>query len=302
MTAPSPPLDDVQRWMQAVITHPAGIAAGISSAEARRHLDVSASDIDNVIAPSQALSSIQRLEVYGNAYYARLIECLAAEFPATRHLVGAEAFSGFVMEYLQQFPPTSYTLGDLGACFPQYLAGARPPREEDRPDWADFLVDLATLERTYSDVFDGPGEEQRPLLTAERLREFPPRQWEQLRLVTASSLRLVELRFGVHEYASAVRAGSVPSIPPPFPTRLAINRRDYIVRRRTLEELPFEILRRLADRQTLGEAIGESITMIGAPPFDPAAQLEDWFRTWTAAGYFVDVELSFYESADSERV
>jgi hypothetical protein len=285
-------LENIQRWMQTVITHPGGIAAGINSPEARRQIDVAAEDVESVISPSQALGSIQRLEIYAGAYCARLIECLAAEFPATRQLVGEEAFGGFVFDYLQQFPSTSYTLGDLGAHFPQYLAGARPPREGDQPDWADFLIDLATLERTYSDVFDGPGEERQELLSADRLREFPPQQWEQLRLVTAASLRLVELRFPVHEYASAVRAGSEATIPPPAPTRLAINRRDYIVRRRTLEPLPFAILRRLVGRQSLGEAIGQSVEAQGEPPADLAAQLENWFRTWTAAGYFVDVDPS----------
>jgi hypothetical protein len=292
MMSPPLPLKNLQRWMQTVITHPKGVAAGIASDAARREIDVSAADVEHVIGPSHALGSIQRLEIYGNAYYARLIECLTAEFPATRHLVGEEAFSGFVLEYLQQYPSTSDTLGDLGAQFPQYLAQARPPREGEQPDWADFLIDLATLERTYSDVFDGPGEEGLPLLSADRLREIPPGQWEQVRLVTASSLRLVELRFPVHEYASAVRGGAEPTIPPASPTRLAINRGDYIVRRRTFEELPFAILQRLADRQTLGEAIADSVEAQPQPPSDLAAPLEHWFRMWTAAGYFADVELS----------
>jgi hypothetical protein len=296
MTSPSPPLDQLQRWMLSVITHPEGIAAGLNSPEARRQIDISSDAVESVISPSHALSSLQRLEIYGNAYYARLIECLAAEFPATRHLVGEEAFSGFVFEYLQRYPSTSYTLGELGAHFPQYLTEARPPREGDQADWADFLIDLVTLERTYSDVFDGPGEEGLPLLSADRLRAIPSEQWEQLRLVTASSLRLVELRFPVHEYASSVRGGSEPTIPPPAPTRLAINRRDYIVRRRTLEQLPFDILRRLLGRATLGEAIAQSVESLLHPPSDLAAQLEDWFRTWTAAGYFVDVEAGSFDS------
>jgi hypothetical protein len=292
MTSPLQPLDRLQRWMQTVITHPEGVAAGIAADAARREIDVSADGVEDVIRPSHALSSIQRLEVYGNAYYARLIECLAAEFPATRQFVGEEAFSGFVFEYLQQYPSTSYTLGELGAGFPQYLAEARPLRESDKPDWADFLIDLATLERTYSDVFDGPGEERQPLLTPGRLREIPPPQWEQLRLMTARSLRLLELRFPVHEYASAVRAGTEATIPPPSPTWLAINRREYIVRRRTLEQLPFAILRRLADGETLGEAISQSVEAERAPPADLPARLEGWFHTWTAAGYFIDVEVS----------
>ena len=136
-------LDKLQLWMQTVITHPGGVAAGINSSAARQYVDVAANDVERIVSRSRALTSIERLEVYGNAYYARLVECMAAEFPATQHAVGEEAFGGFVLDYLQQFPSTSYTLGDLGAAFPGYLGSSRPPRESDGPDWADFLVDLA---------------------------------------------------------------------------------------------------------------------------------------------------------------
>ena len=63
-------LERIQQWMQAVITHPQGIAAGIDSPDARQSIDVAAADIERVISRSQALDSVQRLAVYGNAYYA----------------------------------------------------------------------------------------------------------------------------------------------------------------------------------------------------------------------------------------
>lgn len=283
-------LERLQRWMQTVITHPDGIAAGIGSPQARREIDVDLPDIEQVIARSDAQTSIERLAIYGNAYYARLVGCLAAEFPATQQAVGKEPFSGFVFGYLQQSPSTSYTLGELGRDFPGYLAGSRPPRESDEPDWIDFLVDLSTLERTYSDVFDGPGEEDLPLMTADRLRGIPPGDWEHLRLQPAPSLQLLELRFPAHEYASAVRRGEEATIPAPLPTRLAINRREYIVRRRTLDPLPFDLLGRLMRGVPLGRAIGESLDTVADPPGNLTDVIEAWFRTWTAAGYFVGVE------------
>ncbi|MGE0378513.1 MAG: putative DNA-binding domain-containing protein, partial [Planctomycetaceae bacterium] len=122
-----------------------------------------------------------------------------------RAAIGDEAFRGFVRGYLQQHPSTSYTLAELGHAFPAYLAASRPPCTGEGPDWADFLVDLATHERTYSEVFDGPGEEQLPLLCVEDLQAIPTDRWGDVRLRTAASLRLLELRFPVHEFASAVR-------------------------------------------------------------------------------------------------
>jgi len=294
MSEPVPSLEQLQQWMQAVITNPAGIRDGINALPARHVLDVAADDIEQVISRSQSQTSIQRLAVYGNAYYARLIECLAAEFPATKQAVGDEAFSGLVYEYLQVSPSTSYTLSDLGVGVPEFLAESRPPREGDAPDWADFVVDLATLERVYSEVFDGPGEEGQPLLSADQLQAIPAERRDEVRLQTAASLRLLELRFPAHEYVSDVRQEREAVFPSPQPTRLAINRRDYIVRRRPLDPLPFDVLRRLHDGEPLGTAIVSAIEESPdlPAPDDLPARVEEWFRTWTAAGYFVGVSTS----------
>lgn len=291
MNGHPPELERIQRWMQAVITHPAGIAAGVESVEARRHLDVAATDVERVIRPSQALDSVKRLAIYGSAYYSRLIECLAAEFPAVRAAVGDEGFAGFVTGFLQQFPSTSYTLSDLGRAFPQYLAESRPPRTSGDPDWADFLVDLATLERTYSEVFDGPGEEAVSLLKTEDLLAIPPKGWGDARLRTAASLRLLELRFPAHEYASAVRHRQEPTCPAPKSTRLAISRRGYVVRRRPLSPFPYRLLGNLQQGCTLQAALEESVATTDADLTDLPACLEKWFSVWTREGYFAGVEI-----------
>ena len=81
-------LNRIQQWMQSVITHPDGVVGGIESDGARRQIDVATENIEQVITPSQTLTSIERLEIYGNAYYARLLECLHDEYPALVHALG----------------------------------------------------------------------------------------------------------------------------------------------------------------------------------------------------------------------
>ena len=68
--------------MQAVITHPLGIAAGIESEDAREVIDIESEGVEEVVTRSEARTSIERLEVYGNAYFSRLLECLRDQFPA----------------------------------------------------------------------------------------------------------------------------------------------------------------------------------------------------------------------------
>ncbi|SFI00146.1 hypothetical protein SAMN05421753_104289 [Planctomicrobium piriforme] len=281
-------LDVLQRWMLSVISHPGGVEAGVESAGAQREIPLPRAQISEVIPASKRNDSYQRLAVYGNAYFARLIECLAAEFPALRHAAGEEAFAGLASGYLQATPSQSYTLAELGRGFPGYLQTTRPPRSvSETPDWPDFLIDLSTLERIYSEVFDGPGHERVPLLTADSLRAIPGEDWPALRLQTTPSLRLATFRFPVHEYATAVRLQQMPEFPPAIETRLAIHRRDYVVRRRTLTEVQFALLQALDRRQPLADAI-EMAAQATSDQFSPV-DLQTWFQEWTAAGYFIGV-------------
>src|SRR5258708_3302773 len=114
-------LNDLQHWMQAVITHPEGIEAGIASSAATLIFNVSPDDVERLIHPSGSMSSLARLQIYGNAYFGRLIECLTAQFPAMHHAVGDSAFKGLAFGYLIQHPSRSYTLAPLGDSFDGHL-------------------------------------------------------------------------------------------------------------------------------------------------------------------------------------
>src|SRR5580692_2024723 len=208
-------LAQIQRWLQAIITHPDGVEAALSSSEARAEINVPPERIDDVVEPSKRRTSVERLEIYANAYYARLLECLRDEYPALLHAAGDEVFDGLAFGYLQAYPSQSYTLGDLSRRFAQYLEETRPTDEDEAdagagPSWPEFLIDLVRLERCYSDVFDGPGAERMSLLDAAALKDLSPEAWMQARLVTVPCLRLLPLRFPVHEYATAVREKQNP--------------------------------------------------------------------------------------------
>src|SRR5438105_4097936 len=92
---PPPPLNTVQRWLQAVIMHPDGVDAGLASDAARGHLDIAPADVEQVISRSEAQTSVERLSIYANAYYARLLECLGEEFPVLKKTLEEETFEAF---------------------------------------------------------------------------------------------------------------------------------------------------------------------------------------------------------------
>lgn len=283
------PLDRVQRWFQAVMTHPLGVAAGSQSEEARRQVEAS---IDSVLTPSQRLSAADRLNVYSNAYYARLLECLQSDYPALRKALGDDIFNQFVLEYLQTYPSQSYTLSELGARFPRFLAETQPPQEPgSAASWSEFLIDLARLERAYAEVFDGPGSEGQPTLRLDDLAAIPPDRWGDAVLDVGSGLRLESFRFPVHRYCSAVRKEIEADFPEPQPTYLAIYRHDFVVRRLEITPVQFALLDAIVRGVPLGAAVVNALESAATTHESDLQHLQDWFSEWTSLSFFRGVRV-----------
>lgn len=286
MTGASHRLGELQRWMLAVITHPSGIESGIASAEARQQIDVMPGDVRRIVKPSKAMTSVERLAVYGNAYYARLLECMRELFPVLVEALGTELFDEFAYGYLQAYPPCSYTLGHLADNFVSFLEQTRPTGGDS--DWSEFIVDLARLEWTIDLVFDGPGVEREPLLDPATLTEIHPARWAEAKLVPVCCLKLLPFQFPVNDYFTAVRLGQQPSPPGRSATYLALSRRDYVVRRYDLSRPQYDLLATLAEGKTVREAITRAAESFG--DVDAFAEsLENWFHQWSAQGFFQNV-------------
>lgn len=208
-TLPRPPLDVVQQWFQAVVTHPAGVAAGAASPAAQGLVRLDRGALEQLVRRSSRLTAEQRLEIYANAYYARLLECLRDTFPVLTQVLGAEVFDGFAFDYLQRYPSRSYTLYRLAASFPRFLEETRPdrPGSSTVPAWPDFLIDLATLELAIAEVFDGPGVEGESLLAPGDLLALQAAGgFAASRLEPVPCLRLLNFRYPVNAFYSAIRA------------------------------------------------------------------------------------------------
>lgn len=285
---PDSPLSHIQRWLQAVIVHPGGVAAGLQSSEARRELDVPLDEVESIITRSAALTSIERLEIYSRAYYARLIECLRSQFPVLAKVLGEDVFDRFAGGYLEQHPSHSYTLGRLGENFVDYLRETRPA-DDAGAAWPDLLIDLARLEWEFDQVFDGPGVEGQPLLAADQIRAIPADRWHAAKLVSVPCLRLLSLRYPVHEYYRAIRRGDAAAPPIPAATHLAITRREYVVRYFPLTAPQHSLLAALLQGVSIGEAV-EAVAAGHASLDELANNLHAWFSLWTAEGFFLRID------------
>lgn len=280
-------LQQLQQWLQAVITEPNGVRPGIDAA--RGQLGDSPQDIESIVPSSSRLDAVSKIEIYGNAYFARLIECLGEEYPAVKAALEEDSFNAFAFSYLQQYPSRSYTLGDLGRQFPAFLEETKPDDAGDL-GWADFLIDLARLEWHYAEIFNGPGTEKLTSLKPHDLQQLTPEEFSAARLIPAPCLRLDAFRFPVHEYATAVRKKQQPpSFPAHQPTWLVMTRRNYVVRRIAVSHAEYAVLYEFWTSPD--QPVGEILDRASATWAEPMqTSLQNWFERWTAAGYFTAVE------------
>lgn len=273
----------VQSWMQAVITHPSGIRAGIASTEARQEIDIGLEDVEKIVSRSEALTGAERLMIYSRSYHARLLECFRAEFPCLLHALGNQLFNDFVIEYLKLYPPQSYTLHDLAKNFTRFLAETRP----DGETWPDFIIDLATFERTFIEVFDGAGSEDLRLASAGLISDLDDEWLAQLRLAPVPCLRLLAFRYPVLAYFNDVREKKEPEMPAPSETFLAVNRKNYRVYFSLLTSLQHSVLESMMAGLCVDQALTRAADLKDSDRNRLVVGLRAWLRDWVDAGFFL---------------
>ncbi|MBI1177789.1 hypothetical protein GC207_10165 [bacterium] len=308
--AAAPESSRLQKWFQSVVTHPDGIESGADSEAAQKLISLRPGELEKVITRSKALTAAERLAIYANAYHTRLLECLGEIFPMLKRTLGEEAFDGLAFGYLQKYPSQSYTLNDLGRHFSRFLEETKPEPGSDldpasaakqdegliklSDDWPDFMIDLARLEWAIYEVFDGEGVEGKPLLQTDQLLGIPQEQTPLMRLQTVPCLHLLATRFPVNDYFTAIRTAPENEgvdIPAAQDSYVALTRRDYVVRRYNLSPTEYELLKSIQEGDSFGGAIERAVAIPGNDVESLAANLQLWFRNWTAEGFFQSVRL-----------
>lgn len=289
--AEEPALGVVQSWFQAVISHPDGVAGGLSGDEAQRLIGLGRDELETIVRRSRSLTASERIGIYAHAYYARLLECLGESFPVLRRVLGPELFEPIAFEYLQRHPSKSYTLDRLGDRFARFLEEHRAADAGEPPAWPEMLADLARFEHAIARVFDGPGLEGEPPLAVEDLQTLGAEGFAAARLVPAPSLRLLTFRFPLNDlYTAARRADEEDELQFPAPgiEHVALCRRDFVVRRYPLTPIEHALLASIVGGATVGEALAAAaeVAECSAPGEDLGPLLERSFAAWTVAGFF----------------
>ena len=246
------------------------------------------------IKPNDRLTSFERLEIYNQQYWFRVIAAVSEDYPALNAILGAKKFDALLLAYLKENPSTSFTLRNLGAKLPHWL-GQHPEFTGSKQALA---IDVARLEWAYVDAYDATrlpplGAEDFVLLSADSTLRLQPH------------LQLLALQYPVDELVLQVRnetpemdivsnAASAPEqskrrgLPKirKSPMWLAVHRYDNMVYYRPIDREAYLLLCALRDGQSIAEALSTAFAGSNLTPEEQAAKIQKYFAHASELGWF----------------
>ena len=234
---------DVQALFYDLVTSPEGVASGLMARGLNAH------DLEAVILGDQRLSAVERLDIYANMYFYRILDVLREDYPRVVAMVGDSAFHDLVTDYLLARRPRNPSLREAGAHLSEYLGQhalgiARP-----------WLAQVAYLERTHRELFDGPDA---PTLTLHALQELSADVFATLAVRLCPTHVIIDSSFALSRIWNACL--SRPVEPEPRYERLLVWRQGFEVRHRAIDDASEAVMLAVAARGTTMSELCQAMT------------------------------------------
>jgi hypothetical protein len=274
-------LGTIQRRLWRLITEPSGVEAALAAEG-----DADGSPLAGLIRGDRGVAPDERLDVYANAYFARVHDCLREDFPALSRALGVEAFHDLVKTYLMMQPPSRPSLRHAGARLADHLA--TEPFATIFARRCSYAADLARLEWAIVEAFDAADA---PVLPREALAGVAPEAWWSLRFEMTPSLQRLTCAWPVQDLRDRFdREGTDTAWgdAPPLrarPTLLRVWRVDERVRHRAVSPLEHEALGIAHSGEPFGAICELAAEAVGEARAAPRAAALLW--SWATDGLLV---------------
>ena len=253
---------------------------------------------NTLVKPNDRMTSFERLQVYSQQYWFRILGSLDEDFPGLRSLIGERKFEKLAVAYLNENPSESFTLRNLGSRLggwlrehPEYIAGVeRVAIDMVRLEWADIEAfdKLELPQITTSDSAKLSGDTILRLQPHLQILDFAYPVDELLLRIRGRDSKNDTASNAVLKFP---RSGRIQrsSLPRPRKTFLAIYRLQGAVYFKRLTRDAFTLLRALGEAKPLEEAIEISLVHSPRSVDRLGARVQKWFKDWSALGWFASL-------------
>lgn len=272
-----PSLPSLQRWLRWAFTDPRGPEAALAGAvPAKLRLPLRKEPLPRQapwVAEAPPAGRARRLEIYADAYFLRLSDNLASDFPSLRAALDEDAFRRLCADFLSRHPSRSPVAGLVGKPLPAFLKGQAAVQR------APWLTDAAALDWA---VLEALQSDRSAPLDAQALGAVPGDAWPRVRLHLDATVRLLDVAWPVERAWTARLEGRRAARPlMPVPGTLLIWRDEDWARVRRLPPLEALALRSLQKGEPLGQALRRVAAAGGA---DTSPWLASWARDGVLKG------------------
>ena len=216
-----------------------------------------------VVSGPNGKAAGKRYNVYRNNVTVSLINALAATFPATQRITGADFFRAMARFHVRATPPTSPLLFEYGHDFSAFIECYE--YAQSMP----WLADVARIERAWLDAYHAADEAP---LTPQALALIPPENLADAIFTPHPATRIVRSRFpAVSIFAANRNDGPVSRIEATEPEDALVTRPGLEVTVRHLPSDGAAFLSRLIAGEKLGTAAAAAFA--DNPKFDLSASI-----------------------------
>ena len=229
----------------------------------------------SLVSGPNGKAAYKRYNVYRNNVTVNLIDALAAVFPSTLRITGADFFRAMARFHVRATPPSSPLLFKYGHDFPDFIEQYEYARSMP------WLADVARIERAWLDAYHAADAEP---LEPRALAAIPAEGLSDTTLTPHPATRIVRSQFpAVAIFAANRSEGPVGRIETSGPEDALVTRPHLEVMVRRLSPGGAVFLMRLIAGEPLGTAA--AATLAESPEFDLAANIAGML----AAGVFTAI-------------
>jgi hypothetical protein len=198
------------------------------------------------LIPPKNMSVKECMDIYLNAYFARLTEVLREHFCACKKIVGEESFMDICAEYILNHPSCEWNINRYGKSFPSMISSNFVA--EDFP----YIADLATLEWSKQILFHKKDDIG---LTPEEVQKIGMTENSKLKLV--SSIEIGTSVYNIPAIFTSTFDDDESQFPQNWeePTSWIMYKNDYQVYLHTISMGESMLIRNLLNGNPLSEAL-----------------------------------------------
>ena len=266
-----PRLGELQQLLYRLITATSGVEEGLAA-----ETNLPPQGISVLVRGDARASAIDRVEIYANMYFYRLLDAIKEDFPATLALLGEVHFHNLITGYLTESPPTDPSITEASRHLAEFA------RNSSALDKWPFIADLIRLERAMVEVFLGP--DARPL-SVDAMKGIPAAQWPSLRITVHPALQVINSDWRVDEILRAVESEQPLREPKHERRAILVWRNNHSVNYRPLDAHERRALNMIRFGYPFG-AMCEAIAIHGDDSVTPA-EISRMFLRWLTEGLLV---------------